>query len=835
MADTAILDSLIPAQPIVSARPSATSTLDSLLAASGATPVQAAPPSNGALPDWALYDSPEQKRQNERRGSPQLTQGPRPQTWGNIGSAIPSGLYEGLAKAANLPTHAVNAVSGIMGGLTGQDYGKLGTPIQENPTGYQPAGHLAESLHSGASAISNTAALGAAAKVVAPMLPAASAPRLTAEAIGRTPPSVIAASGVGGAVEEPAARQAPEPLKPLVRVGANVAAGGLTAGLETAAGNAVRSNIGPQTARLAELARDTYDIPIRAGQISGNRIVRTTDSALKSIPLSGHGAVDDHALDAWIRAVSNTMGENSTRITPEVMNAARTRIGGVMDDIGARTNLQLDQHALDRLTDIHDRAGLAESGLDPTQIAQVRAHIDKILEVAAQNNGVIPGPVYQNMTRQGESLNLLQDRKSTVAGALGTDIRRTLDGMLDRSVAPEDAAALREARAQWKAMRTIEPLTLRADIPGQASPATGAISPQQLRHVVNQSYGRAAFAEPGDLPLNDLAHIGQRFLKEPPSSHTSERSLVQRLIHGVGPVGAALFGAEHGLGISPMEVAIPAAAGAAATVGVSRGISSALRSDRLANRMIRRGMEGEQPAVGAVGGAGQASVPLLTSSGIRQLEPPPAVPAPSLNPVTGLPQFNLKDGQRANREAMAKDIGARIAGGTLANDADLKAWINEHKRDLRAAFGGQGIQNILLVSSLMRRANGDKTQPASLFSAVMGVGSYLPPDVTDALRGVGITDKASLAEKAILSPELLKTLAAKTARGDLTKGGTARLLRAIAALKEGVADVGGRRGFVSDGPPMGRRLPVGQDSHQTSPEIAAASFGASSRPRQVGA
>ena len=77
-------------------------------------------------------------------------------------------------------------------------------------------------------------------------------------------------------------------------------------------------------------------------------------------------------------------------------------------------------------------------------------------------------------------------------------------------------------------MKTIEPLTLRADVVGGATPSTGNINPAGLRAVVNRSFGNAAYAEPGQVPLNDLANIGQRFLKETPSSQTSERSNIFR-------------------------------------------------------------------------------------------------------------------------------------------------------------------------------------------------------------------------------------------------------------------------------------------------------------------
>lgn len=781
--ETSILDSLAPVQhPSVGAVSDSappTSVLDSLSPVTH--PVLGAPtrPQQSAAPDmnW-IYESPSEKTSTESPPVQQLGQGPLP-SWSNLAGAVPAGLYSGLAKAANLPNAALNTVSGVMKGIGGPDYGTLKMPFEENPGGYQPQGEWATNLHGGAEAVSNTAALGAGAKLLAPLLPAGSAPEIAARAIGNTPPSVIAASAAGGAAENPIAEQVPERLQPIARVGANLAAGGLTSGVEAAAGNAARSAPDIGTAELADMARNTYNIPVRAGQITDNRLIRTADSVLKSVPFSGHGAVDDDAQLALNRAVSQTMGEDSNKITPEVMNAARTRIGGVMNDIGARTNLALDQPALDRLTDISDRAGLAESGLDERQTNQVRAHVDKILDIAGQNGGIVPGDVYQNMTRQGETLHSLQNSNSPTAANLGNEIRRTLDGMLDRSVAPEDADALRQARGQWKAMRTIEPLTLRADVVGGASPATGDIIPSQLRGAVNKSYGRAAFAEPGQLPLNDLANIGQRFMKELNSSQTSERGIVQKMIHGAGEGIIGGMGAlggermmEHGVG--PMTLL----AAPLATVGVARGLSSVLRSDMLANRLIRNGMA-QTPAQSALGAAGNASIPIAASATTRQLEAPAA---PTINPATGLPQFNFKDNHDHAKITMANRIAQKIASGELADDPAIRQWISQNKRELRGLFGGSGIQNIILVTSLLRRSMGDKTKPETLFSALLK--SKQVPELSEAMRNAKIETPSELASIAIMEPGFARTLAMKSTRNDVARSNQIRIAHSLKTLME---------------------------------------------------
>ena len=786
-----------------------TSILDSLVSAKTGAMPSPAPIAAATLghPIFGNFD------QEQPAPAQQPAAAPAP-SWGNTLGAIPTGLYEGLAKAGNLPTNAINAVTGVLTGLTGQDYGQMKPPLEENPTGYQPVGGWATGLHEGASALSNTAALGAGARMLAPLLPAGSAPAITANAIGNTPPSVLAASAAGGAAEEPIARNVPEEFQPVARLATSLAVGGPLSGLEAATGNVARSAIEPGTAQLAQMARDTYNIPIRAGQITGNRILRTADSVLKSVPLSGHGAVDDDAIAAWITAVSHEMGENSPVITPQVMNAARTRIGNTLDDIGARTTLQLDQPALDRLTDISTRAAQPESGLDERQIAQVRAHVDKILDIAGTNDGAIPGPVYQNLTKQGETLHSLQNSQSPVSANFGNEIRSTLDGMLDRSVSPEDAAALRQARSQWKVMKTIEPLTLRADAVGGVTPSTGGISPAGLRAAVNKSYPRAAYAEPGQLPLNDLANIGQRFLKEQASSQTSERGLVQKILHGSGHAllgGGVVAGAEH----AAPHLLLPAAGAAAVTAGIGRLAGAGLR-EWLANRMIDSGVSPQVPQ-SAMDAAWGSLAPIAASSGTRQLD----APAPtSVNPATGLPQFNLADNEAENRKTKAEEIAAKLADGSLADDAATKAWVGENKRDLRRVFGGQGIQNIILVSSLIRRATGDKTQPSTLLSSLLS--GEPPPSLTNELQQQDVNSPKDVIALAILSPSFARAMATKNSRADLTKTGQARVINAVKAAREELNGVNDSGNSVPVRGRMGGRPGMGSGAAPKTPKLSEA-------------
>ena len=108
------------------------------------------------------------------------------------------------------------------------------------------------------------------------------------------------------------------------------------------------------------------------------------------------------------------------------------------------------------LTDISRKA--SEAGLDAGQTAGIQAQVQKIRDIAAKNNnGTIPGNVYVNLTKRGESLdqNTPRQPQHATSGQLGGQIRDALDDGLQRSASPADAAALQQARTQYKALKTV--------------------------------------------------------------------------------------------------------------------------------------------------------------------------------------------------------------------------------------------------------------------------------------------------------------------------------------------------------------------------------------------
>lgn len=330
---------------------------------------------------------------------------------------------------------------------------------------------------------------------------------------------------------------------------------------------------GPEKSQLAQMATETYGIPLGVGNTTDNRFVRGLYSESGKMPMSGAAGFREKQLDSWTRGVTQSFGEDSPRITPDVINSARTRLGNEFDTIAGRTNITADpQIATDLRAVIRSMpyAGLAEG-----ERSAIRALTQNLVDQFDPRTGQISGDAYQRLTRQGAPFHTALNSAAPNVREFAGQIKTALDDALQRSARPEDVAALQNARAQWKALMTVEPLTIRADAHGVATPSTGIISPAALRSAVNSSYKRVAQAAPGEIPLHDLARIGQHFLKDSiPDSGTPMREAARHTIAGPATAAmTAMMAGDHMLGM-------PMAASAALGAGV-------LASGAATNWMLR--------------------------------------------------------------------------------------------------------------------------------------------------------------------------------------------------------------------------------------------------------
>ena len=252
-------------------------------------------------------------------------------------------------------------------------------------------------------------------------------------------------------------------------------------------------------------------VPLKQSQVNGGGFSKLADSAVKDIPGSGASKFNDAQFSGFNRAISHTFGEDSDKITPDVIDSAYTRIGNMYDTALKGKQIPFTNSDLQAFSDIDDKT----SFLDPAHRSIVTNQLDKIMNEAQANGGTIPG----------ETLGAI---RSTIAGGIksappgaGMLLRELRDHIINMSgtAAPQ----LREANAQYSALKTIEPLAIKATASG------GNISPSLLQNQVVKTIGPKQYASGGAGNLGNLADLargGQKYLKNMvPDSGTAKRSL----------------------------------------------------------------------------------------------------------------------------------------------------------------------------------------------------------------------------------------------------------------------------------------------------------------------
>jgi len=347
----------------------------------------------------------------------------------------------------------------------------------------------------------------------------------------------------------------------------SVAVGGYNSAKNLLTGGGIRSDV----ANLAKVAEDKYEIPISGAKISNSPFIKHLDSLLSKLPLTGNLEKDEAARTAFTKAVAKTFGEEADNLSPEVMSQAKDRIGKVFNEVAKNSAIDIDDDLVRGINQIADDAQLSVAESEYRPIAnQIKNIFSKI------KDGKITGDVYQALTRRNGPLDRAMASSDSNIRFYANQLRDTLDDGLERSATPETIDALRTARLQWKNMRTVQDLAAKAGIEGEINPAA-------LLGAVKKSYKNMAYTGAGD--IGELAQIGQRFLKEPPSSGTAERIAALKTLG----LPATLAGGAAMTGDMETAGALLAATGA---LGVSgRAASSALNSQWYKNRLLQSAFE----------------------------------------------------------------------------------------------------------------------------------------------------------------------------------------------------------------------------------------------------
>ena len=314
----------------------------------------------------------------------------------------------------------------------------------------------------------------------------------------------------------------------------------------------------PERAALAQRAAE-MGIPLTAAQVGETSFPKFMESVLDKLPMVYRGSARTQQIPAFTSAVARTFGETADSITPEVMERAKTRLGREFNRLAEGTMIKADDAFQSRLLSIQDEAAqvLSESEVKPilNQISNISSKI---------TDGVLDGKVYQALTRKGSPLDRAIALGAPSIKYYAGQVRDALDEAMQKSISPDAAAQLRNARLQYKNMKTVEDLVEKS--------TDGQISPALLLNEVRKSYKNMAYKGAGD--IGDLAKIGQTFLKQQPSSGTSERLGIMTALAG------------GGASLANPAIALPTLGGLGGAIAggnIARGV---LNSDTYRNLMI---------------------------------------------------------------------------------------------------------------------------------------------------------------------------------------------------------------------------------------------------------
>lgn len=377
-----------------------------------------------------------------------------------------------------------------------------------------------------------------------------------AAAVGAAPSLVTALSTSGATTGAPAATGLlASTAQQALRAGAGATVGGASAGLvdPSAAGTgaavgavapgavqlagkagkavagALRPNI--NSPALAAKAIDQYGIPLGAADISGSPLVRAVRSVLNDAPLTGGiGARQGEAVQqGFNRAIGQTFGETADSLTPQVLDAAKGRMGAEFDRIWGRNTLQFDPALFNSMQALRANAAKLPQG-DAARLASWLDDVESKMVPDATGALSMPGDVANRLQSE------LRKQSTRATGFLAEDLQTLRRGILDafkRSVAPADAAALSQNMGQYKAFKTVEPLLSGAEA-GVAGRTVGDVPAALLPQAVRQSYGSNIAGS----PFADLSQIGSQFIADRVArTGGGARALVQNSMIG-GALGA---------------------------------------------------------------------------------------------------------------------------------------------------------------------------------------------------------------------------------------------------------------------------------------------------------
>jgi hypothetical protein len=315
--------------------------------------------------------------------------------------------------------------------------------------------------------------------------------------------------------------------------------------------------------------------------------LRTAVDQSGKLPFSGAGGAAAAKQAAWQGAIANEMGESGANaFTPDVMDAAKTRIGNAFDTVARNTTI--DQASTDTLANVDLPKIEADLDLVPMSDGQrsaLKATMNNIIKTV-NPSGEISGADYQALTRAKTPLDLAESSPDPNVAHMAGRIRDALDDAFISSASPADQAALVQAKYQYRVMRTVDQLA--------AGSRDGNITPEGFMQKVLTASRRfdaptGGIAYTGGRNIGELARIG-KLMRAAPQTGTADRLAINALALGGGS-GLAYYAAN------PL-----AALGVPAALAANRAANVWMRSPQMVRNAISNALNPAPYAPGIIPG-----------------------------------------------------------------------------------------------------------------------------------------------------------------------------------------------------------------------------------------
>jgi hypothetical protein len=287
----------------------------------------------------------------------------------------------------------------------------------------------------------------------------------------------------------------------------------------------VTSTATPQVERAAQRL-EQVGVPVDIAERMGSENLRAVRRFLTDNPISASvmkkGA--EKTQSAFNTAALRLIGEQGDAALPEVLARADDRIGAVMDGIAKNNRIKVDDRMVSELAALEEAASMT---LEPAQLAPLRNQLNNILS-KVDDQDRISGEAYQRIRTIAADMG----RNPALAG-VSRQLRETVDSALERTAGPDAAAAIKQARKQYRNLKLLEQ--------GIGTSETGDVSAAALARAASTTRQRgAALYNRGDADMARLARSAATMRETMPQSGTTPRAAIQAVGQTMLPAAAAL-------------------------------------------------------------------------------------------------------------------------------------------------------------------------------------------------------------------------------------------------------------------------------------------------------